>query len=202
MFLQSLNEVVVDALGFDPGRIRSIARKLREAEILPQGGRGLSAAHVEPEHAFDLVLGYILSDTLELARVRVREFYSSLRPIDTENTPIGCENARKTFGALIRKQLKEGWIATDNEVLRSMTKRVELPTGKYVFDILIEYPLNSVEFLFYSNALGSKLEKTIHFVHDTENHEIRNVRYQYRFQLKQGAFLKIAEAFSAEERYR
>lgn len=75
MKLSRLIGTVADAGGYPLGEVQNVARHLREAKLLPSGGRGLAAADVEPEHALDLLIGLTIAETAADAPRKVAGFY-------------------------------------------------------------------------------------------------------------------------------
>ena len=65
-------EFIAEATGLDTSHLRTVSRRLREADLLSQGGRGLGAAAATPEDAALLLLVSILS-VPSLHAVRIGE---------------------------------------------------------------------------------------------------------------------------------
>ena len=65
-------EFIAEATGLDTSHLRTVSRRLREADLLSQGGRGLGAAAATPEDAALLLLVSILG-VPSLHAVRIGE---------------------------------------------------------------------------------------------------------------------------------
>jgi len=78
MKLSLLIATISELTDIDAGRVKNIARYLRENEILPSAGRGLSAAEMNPGHALDLLLACYFAPTASKAPETVRNFFSRI----------------------------------------------------------------------------------------------------------------------------
>jgi hypothetical protein len=66
---------LVARVGFDPGRMRAVARKLTDAGRLPPGSPGKSP-ELEPEHVVDLIIGSAVDVPLRAVADAVRTYRS------------------------------------------------------------------------------------------------------------------------------
>lgn len=158
MIVSELVHAVARSAGYDAARVANVARYLREGGVLPTGGRGLSAATVEPEHAFDLILGMTVAETAAGAADAVQNFQKILD--DNHRWPreevikridefagvidpvIFCGTARNTFGALIRTEM-------DRKTVSKLRNHNEEHVELY---IEIKWPLPVIEFVFGSRV--------------------------------------------------
>ncbi len=220
MKLTGLASTIAKVTGFDEGRVTSYCRYGREAGLFPKAGRGLAAASVEPEHAFDLILGLTISDTASESPKRVSDYYNVVSRAERfTNPPTSrqkiCRNERiqrvmgrffdrfgplfvgsdlrTSFGNLIRAEMDDYLISKFHE---------QIPSHNNIL-FTISWPIPIVRFRFRDEETEISsdrftLRDTILYFGGTtlvDDPKLQKLRGEYRATFHTTELIEIAVAF-------